>query len=85
MGSDERFLQLICHSRGFPWPHFEWLEADTIVESAHGRALVVPRFLFMLQLYGSLNSNSFYSNTYAGWKYLFVARVTVLLAKTTVC
>ncbi|VDP11535.1 unnamed protein product [Onchocerca flexuosa] len=41
IGIDDCVLQLICHARGFPWPHFQWTENDKDIDCSNGKALVI--------------------------------------------
>lgn len=48
IGNADCVLQLICHARGFPWPHFQWTENDKDIDCSNGKALVISRFLMIL-------------------------------------
>ncbi|VDN05274.1 unnamed protein product [Thelazia callipaeda] len=43
LGTDNCLLQLVCHARGFPWPHFQWLENEKEVEGGTGKAFLITR------------------------------------------
>ncbi|KAL3994648.1 Caspase domain family protein [Acanthocheilonema viteae] len=43
MGTDNCMLQLFCHARGFPWPHFQWMENDEDIDGSNGKALVISK------------------------------------------
>lgn len=44
VGTDGCVLQLLCHARGFPWPHFQWIEDNEDINGLNGKAIVISRF-----------------------------------------
>lgn len=43
VGIDDCNLQLQCHARAFPWPHFQWMENDKDIDCSNGNALMISR------------------------------------------
>ncbi|CAG9537655.1 unnamed protein product [Cercopithifilaria johnstoni] len=60
MGDDDCMLQLLCHARGFPWPHFQWIEGDEDIDGSNGKALVISRCRIWNEIADGFEYSAFY-------------------------
>lgn len=41
--NDELLIRLVCHAKGFPYPHFQWMYEDRDIEGESSNTLIISR------------------------------------------
>lgn len=69
-GVDSSYLQLTCHAKGFPFPHFQWMEGEKKMEGERSNTLIVPRCscraqnVFRCHVWNEVEDGMLYSQFY---------------------